>query len=149
MRVAVLVGSLIWLVAILLAPLSHEALSAGTYLAGGFICHQRPDRSFHVAGRPMPVCARCTGLYASAPVGAIAALLTTRKRAQRRAARLRDPIPAPRVRAILLAAAIPTAAMLAAEWLGFAHPSGAARAVAAAPLGAATAWTVTRAIRTG
>lgn len=84
----------------------------------------------------MPVCARCTGLYAAAPVGAMAALAMTRR------------VRASRVRAIMLAAATPTAIALAAEWVGVARPSGAARAIAAAPLGAATAWVVTRAIRT-
>ena len=32
-------------------------------------CHQMPERSFHVNGRPFPVCARCTGVL----IGNIAA----------------------------------------------------------------------------
>ena len=40
------------------------ALAAAlTYRAGGVVCHQDPDRSFHRGRMPLPVCARCTGLY--------------------------------------------------------------------------------------
>jgi uncharacterized membrane protein len=36
-----------------------------------FYCHRRPDRSFHLRGRPLPLCARCTGIlvgYAAGPL---------------------------------------------------------------------------------
>ena len=33
------------------------------------ICHQRPERSFAIAGIQMPVCARCSGLYVSGALG--------------------------------------------------------------------------------
>ena len=39
------------------------------YLAGGRICHQLPERSFHTHGVAWPVCARCSGLYLAAPFG--------------------------------------------------------------------------------
>jgi len=32
-------------------------------------CHQQPERSFHFAGFPLAVCARCTGLYVGVLVG--------------------------------------------------------------------------------
>lgn len=36
-----------------------------------FACHHRPDRSFFWRGKPFPVCARCTGLYAGYAAGAV------------------------------------------------------------------------------
>jgi len=47
------------------------------YVVGSKICHQRPERSFHTGGVQWPVCARCAGLYASAPFGAVIALIAT------------------------------------------------------------------------
>ena len=41
------------------------------YAVGWLICHQRPERSFHLAGAQLPVCARCLGLYAGGAAGAI------------------------------------------------------------------------------
>jgi uncharacterized membrane protein len=35
-------------------------------------CHQMPERSFHVAGYPLAVCARCTGLYVGGLIGVAA-----------------------------------------------------------------------------
>ena len=32
-------------------------------LVGYAICHQIPERSFHIAGQQLPLCARCTGIY--------------------------------------------------------------------------------------
>ena len=34
------------------------------YGIGAFICHQLPERSFHLGGFQIPVCARCLGIYA-------------------------------------------------------------------------------------
>ena len=71
-----------WLLLILAVPaaLARESggrvvtlVSAGAYLMGGVVCHQRPDRSFHPGGVQMPVCARCAGLYLGAGVGVLAA----------------------------------------------------------------------------
>lgn len=38
---------------------------------GYAVCHRIPERSFHIEGRPMPLCARCSGMY----LGAMAALV--------------------------------------------------------------------------
>jgi hypothetical protein len=75
-------ASLLWLAAILAAPHAlHEEpgtprrLGAGlVYLAGRVVCHQRPERSFHAAGHPLPVCIRCTGIYAAAPLACLLAI---------------------------------------------------------------------------
>ena len=41
-------------------------------------CHQMPERSFHLWGYPLAVCARCFGLYAGALVGVLFYPLTRR-----------------------------------------------------------------------
>lgn len=38
---------------------------------GYAVCHRIPERSFHIEGRPMPLCARCSGMH----LGAMAALV--------------------------------------------------------------------------
>ncbi|MBU6997442.1 MAG: DUF2085 domain-containing protein [Theionarchaea archaeon] len=39
------------------------------YLFFSPVCHQLPQRSFHIAGHQLPVCARCTGIYLGALIG--------------------------------------------------------------------------------
>ena len=74
--------TLAWLLVIVLTPalLARGAhghavtlVSAGAYVMGGVVCHQRPDRSFHPGGVQMPVCARCFGLYLGGGLGVLAA----------------------------------------------------------------------------
>src|SRR5436309_2976569 len=45
-------------------------VAVAVYGAGSIICHQLPGRSFHVGSAQMPVCARCTGIYAGAAMAA-------------------------------------------------------------------------------
>jgi hypothetical protein len=111
-----------------LPTLGGAHVSAAAYGFGALICHQRSDRSFHVAGAQLPVCARCTGLYLSASLGI---LFAWSRRRSLRAARLAD------WRSRLLWAALPTVATLAVEWWRPALTSDLVRALAAAPLGAA------------
>jgi len=53
--------------AVVAAPLAmangHSSFAGSIYKAFHFVCHQRPERSFHLAGYQFAVCARCTGLY--------------------------------------------------------------------------------------
>jgi len=35
------------------------------------LCHQKPERSFHIGGRQFPVCARCTGIWLGIPIAFI------------------------------------------------------------------------------
>jgi uncharacterized membrane protein len=97
---------------------------------GAFICHQRPERSFFFHGQQLPVCARCTGLYAgaalAAPIALVAAVAMTRSRARR----------------LLLVAALPTAITWTLEFAHVMPFSNAARFLAALPLGFAAAWLV-------
>ena len=78
----------------------------------------------------MPVCARCTGLYVSAAIGAPFALLVASAIKPRRA------------RVTLALAALPTVVTWTLEYAGVAHFSNAARALCALPLGFTAAWLV-------
>jgi uncharacterized membrane protein len=102
------------------------ALSAAVYEAGSLVCHQLPNRSFHVWGAQMPVCARCTGLY----VGAAAAALTATRMDRAAQRQVWD-----RARELLLIGATPTALTLAFEWLSGVTPGNWIRAAAGFPLG--------------
>lgn len=108
------------------------------YVAGGWVCHQRPERSYHPWGARFPVCARCEGIYLAAPVGV--ALLSVRRRAP--AARSRS-IARVRSRAewqrLVLVACLPTAATLVWEWTTGDPTPNLARAIAGAVLGAPVA----------
>lgn len=64
----------------LLAPLAASrphggavvfGFAYGVYAIGSVICHQIPARSFHLWAAPMPVCARCTGIYLGAAFAAV------------------------------------------------------------------------------
>jgi uncharacterized membrane protein len=50
-------------------------------LIGYAICHQIPERSFHIAGQQLPLCARCTGIYMGALAGFVLMRLWGRQRA--------------------------------------------------------------------
>jgi uncharacterized membrane protein len=97
------------------------------------VCHQRPERSFRILGREMPVCARCTGLYVSGLVGLTLGL--TRRRAIPRS---HD------ARVALAIALLPTLATLLVEWFGSLDPGNTSRFVAALPAGAAVGVMVAR-----
>lgn len=78
-------GTLIWaitatialaLVAMILgAPVAqangHPAFAAPIYKVFSFVCHQIPERSFHLAGYKFAVCSRCTGLYSGFALAAL------------------------------------------------------------------------------
>ena len=108
------------------------AITALVYLAGSFVCHQIPERSFHISGIQFPVCARCTGLYLGAALGMVALFALPAAQAAMM-----------RARALLIASAIPTLLTLATAWLGLWDPSNMVRAVLALPLGLAVGAVVT------
>ena len=58
---------LIWLLLILGAPVlkagGYQSVSTPIYHFFSFICHQLPERSFHVEGEKFAVCSRCFGVY--------------------------------------------------------------------------------------
>jgi uncharacterized membrane protein len=125
-----------WAVLVLLAPwLGSSAaggragawLSAVAYGLGGLVCHQRPERSFHLAGAQLPVCARCTGLYVSGALGVVFAWWRDPSTGSARTSSWRAP---------LVLATLPTLVTLVVEWWWPAATSKAVRAIAALPAGA-------------
>jgi len=137
-RIVLPAAALAWTLLLIAAPYlgrdrlaSREMamLSAGTYLVGSLICHQRPERSFRLAGARLPVCGRCAGLYLSASAGILLGAAALRGRRKRWPAGTLD------WRTWIVAAALPTLATLALEWLGLGTVTNTARAVAAITLG--------------
>ena len=66
LAVAVTCASLAWVTMIVTAPVALSrarvpVFTLSAYQAGSLVCHQRPERSFHLAGVQLPVCARCFG----------------------------------------------------------------------------------------
>jgi uncharacterized membrane protein len=134
-RAALLAATVLWMAVLigttrLAAIPRHGAnywLTPVIYTFGRAICHQRPERSFAPWGTPMPVCARCTGVYLGALLGAVALCLGVPSR----------PLPASHARAMVMAAAVPTALTLVYEWTRGTMPPHVWRALAGAPLGLA------------
>lgn len=67
--------TLLWAGLILGAPVAaaggHETLAFIIYHALGAVCHQMPERAFWIAGHPLGVCARCSGIYAGFTLAAL------------------------------------------------------------------------------
>jgi uncharacterized membrane protein len=108
-----------------------DLLLSFIFSIGAVICHQLPERSFYWAGSQLPVCARCTGLYASAAIGLLAWISIRLVRGWRPFALQ------PRVAVRWLTiAALPTAVSYAAGITGVWDGSNITRALHAVPLGA-------------
>jgi uncharacterized membrane protein len=125
------------------APLAGPAgarVVAAAYVAGAVVCHQRPERSFHVAGAQLPVCARCTALYSGAAIGMLGYLLTRGRRP-----RLIQPAPAV---VWLAVTAVPAAVSVAGSISGVWDGTNVWRAAMSLPLGAAVG-AVTAAVLAG
>ena len=114
-RRALVALELLWTTSVFAAPyaasLSHSAIAYPfafvVYAIGSVVCHQRPERSFHLWLTQLPVCARCTGIY----VGAACATFVGRTVAR--------PIK------VLALASIPAASTLVYEWTtGYASSNG-------------------------
>lgn len=140
---ALTAGALLWAVTIVASPLAvrhggRPAVAAAfVYEAARRICHQRPERSFHLASVQLPVCGRCTGLYFAAAAGAALAWTARRPTA----------VSARSSRLLLAVAALPMAASVAAELAGIAASSNVARLASALPVGLAGGWLFVRALR--
>lgn len=107
-------------------------VTAFIYAVGSIVCHQIPERSFHVSGIQFPVCARCTGLYVGAAVGIVLWLARGHNRAL-----AERPLEYRTARRALIVAAVPTVVTLLTAALGWWEPANALRAASAAPLGVA------------
>lgn len=123
-----------WLVLLIAAPGLPALLAAALYGAGSLICHQRPERSFHVEAAQLPVCARCLGVYAGAAAGSLVAHWPS--------LRLRI-----RPRTLLALGLLPTLLTLAVEWSGLADPGNVVRGAAGVPIGLAAAFVLVPRLR--
>jgi len=74
-----LVVSLVVIGTFLLSP--PWTVLGKTRLVGYAICHQIAERSFHIAGQQLPLCARCTGIYMGVLTGFTLMTLWGRRRA--------------------------------------------------------------------
>jgi uncharacterized membrane protein len=105
------------------------AAAEAVYGALALVCHQEAERSFHLAGFKLAVCARCFGLYAGALLGALAYPLA-------RPLARRD-LPA---RGWLLAAGVPTSVDFALGFSGLWENTHASRFLTASLLGVVLAF---------
>lgn len=147
-----LVIAVSWVAAVSAAPLLARraslpatSLAAVTYVCGSVICHQQAERSFHVAGHQLPVCARCAGLYAGGALGVLGWIVVAgvrRTPSRRSQALLARPS---RVRIALISLAIPTGLTVATGMAGLWDPGNVTRALLAVPLGAAVGVVVSAA----
>jgi len=131
-RRAYVAAVLMWAMTLPLATYAATRVHATTathlyafiaYTIGSLVCHQKPDRSFHLWATRMPVCARCTGIY----LGAVAGILLRSAKA---------------ARSTLLLASLPTIATLVFEWITGVTPSNTVRFAAGLPLGMVVSWLV-------
>ena len=106
-----------------------SAVIVGVYAIGSVVCHQLTERSYHLWGAQMPVCARCAGIYFGAVVGALGAGVSG-------ALALRYP------RTLLGLAAAPTVVTLVYEWTTGVMPVHAIRFAAGLAIGLVVAWLV-------
>jgi uncharacterized membrane protein len=132
--------ALAWTLVVVTAPIwaSHGRLpwlTLAAYQFGSLICHQRPERSFHLAGVSMPVCARCFGLYLAGAAG-LALAWSVRRRWPRAV-----------VRAALALGAAPIALTVALEWLGALETSNVVRMITGLPLGFVAGFAIVAVLR--
>ena len=126
-----------WIALLVTAPVMPGWAGATVYGFGSLICHQISERSFHLFGFQLPVCARCLGIYVGISCGAIYVWIR---------ARTREGILsiAPRTaRRLAVLAAVPTLATVALETAGMWFPSNLTRAFAGLPFGGLVALVVT------
>jgi len=60
LRTALLIGATMWCLVIIIAPATGMPWF---YAFFSIICHQEPERSWHLFGKSLPVCIRCASIY--------------------------------------------------------------------------------------
>ena len=148
LRRALLAGACVWMAVIPLAAFAATrpagvpaayGFALAVYAMGRVICHQLPARSFHLWGAALPVCARCSGIYAGAAAVALT-VFVARVKPYRSAGS--SGMPRATARRLLIAALVPTALTLLFEWTTGTMPANWVRALAGFPIGAAAAWLI-------
>ena len=117
-----------WVALLLFGPFLPAPIAGVLYLFGGRICHQIAERSFHLDGAQLPVCARCLGIYIGAALVWVPA------------------VGARHWKGLLLGAFLLNAATIAAEWVDIWSVTNTIRAAAGAALGVAMALTIRHAL---
>jgi uncharacterized membrane protein len=140
MAAAVTFAAFGWLVLVLGAPVAASSgrftlVTLSTYHAGSLVCHQRPERSFHVTGVQMPVCARCLGLYTAGAAGAALAWIRRWRSGAWNA------------RALFGLAVLPIALTVTLEWMHVLTTSNATRLLTGLPLGFVAGWILVSMLR--
>ena len=126
-----------WLAGALAAPAleagGHQRVAAVLRVVHAPMCHQIEERCFTLAGGPVAVCARCTGLYVGGTLGlcAGAAMLAWRRR-----------WPA----WVFFAAVAPTVAQWLAVRIGIPEPGAPFRFVVSIPAGFVCGWFLAHAL---
>ena len=147
LRRAFVAASCLWAALLVLVPLlagrTHASALASTvviavYTIGSLVCHQLPERSFHLWAAQMPVCARCAGIYFGAALSAILFPLAQPSGADRAGVGRRYESP----RVLIALALLPTLATLVYEWTTRVTPSNTLRLAAGVPIGVVVAWLV-------
>jgi uncharacterized membrane protein len=141
---ALALAAVVWLALLVITPLAPSSLATLMYAAGGVICHQLPERSFHLSGFQLPVCGRCIGLYAGTAAAATIHVLGA-SAADSAWWRLLSPAAARRV---FLGSALPTIVTVAVEWAGIWSATNVVRAMAGVVVGAGGALVVMSAVAT-
>jgi uncharacterized membrane protein len=73
-RVAfVSIGLFPWILPLLRAWLPLGVVGVGLDAAFVTMCHRLPERTLVLAGVPMPLCSRCSGIFGGVAIGALAA----------------------------------------------------------------------------
>ena len=174
LRAAFVAASAAWALLLLAAPFAASrphasplasVLIVGVYGIGSLVCHQLPERSYHLWTAQMPVCARCAGIYVGAALAAVfaAAFRPAEPVRHTTAVRQSNVVPQSNVvrhsagvaasqtivaqgvspaRLALALAAVPTLVTLVYEWTTGDMPSHAIRAASGVPLGVVVAWLV-------
>jgi uncharacterized membrane protein len=141
-NLALTAAAVVWLAAVIGSPmaLAHNRMHLPvltTYEIGKRICHQRPERSFHLDAVQMPVCARCFGLYLSGALGLAVATIGRRG------------LTGTAAKVGLIAAALPIVVSVGAEYFGAGTPSNVARMLTGLPLGLVAGMVIAGALRQG
>jgi uncharacterized membrane protein len=123
--VVIWIAGIIW-VALLGATGEHSTLLSVLQHTYGRVCHQIDERSFHLDGHPLAVCARCFGIYIGYLIGLMLYPLKNSV--------ARTDLPP---RSWLIAALVPVAVDVAAGYLGIYESTLVSRSLTGSIAGAA------------